>query len=64
MIINFRAREINRGTRKLTWTSTLIKKTENDSKLAENMDEQPAGKRGSKPPDHRPREKKAKTTCI
>jgi len=24
MVVNFRAREINRGTRKLAWTPTLI----------------------------------------
>jgi hypothetical protein len=26
MVVNFRAREISRGTRKLAWTPTLIKK--------------------------------------
>ena len=29
MIVNFRTRKINQGTRKLTQTSTLIKKNQN-----------------------------------
>jgi hypothetical protein len=35
MVVNFRARGISRGTRKLAWTLTLIKKTCSNTNLEE-----------------------------